>query len=137
MANTIKNIEFQNEHLKVGNKYDITTYLGLLVPGVYFILLAFLDLYQKSVDMLSVIGGFFGGLLLLLTFRIIFRSSWAKRITISEIKYIQDRTAFTGHRSLTLKLQNSKIKNLYVEPSDIPELLAQFEKHNIEIKTRG
>ncbi len=138
MANTLENIKIKEESISINDKYmDKLLLFSSLSTSLFLLLYAYKSFNNSDVDILTIITGSLGGILLILSVSSIFRNSWQKEIDLSEIDYVQDKTAFTGHRSLILRLKNKKIKNLYLEPADIPEMLTQLTQHNIPINAKG
>ncbi|AWH74680.1 hypothetical protein DCS32_11085 [Dokdonia sp. Dokd-P16] len=138
MANTLENIKLKEESISINDKHmDKLLLFSNLSTSLFLLLYTYKSFNITDVDMLTIITGLLGGLLLVLSLLSIFRNSWQKEIDLSEIDYVQDKTAFTGHRSLILRLKNKKIKNLYLEPADIPEMLRQLTQHNIPINAKG
>ena len=136
MANTLENIKLNESSISIHDKYmDRLLLFSNMTTAIFLLIYAYKSL--NDVDILTIITGSLGGVLLILSVLSIFRNSWKKEIGLSEIDYVQDKTAFTGHRSLVLRLKNKKIKNLYLESSDISELLTQLTQHNIPINAKG
>ena len=136
MANTLENIKLNELTISIHDKYmDRLLLFSNMTTAIFLLIYAYKSL--NDVDILAIITGSLGGVLLILSVLSIFRNSWKKEIGLSEIDYVQDKTAFTGHRSLVLRLKNKKIKNLYLESSDISELLTQLTQHNIPINAKG
>ena len=136
MANTLGNIKLNESSISIHDKYmDRLLLFSNMTTAIFLLIYAYKSL--NDVDILAIITGSLGGVLLILSVLSIFRNSWKKEIGLSEIDYVQDKTAFTGHRSLVLRLKNKKIKNLYLESSDIPEMLTQLTQHNIPINAKG
>ena len=138
MANTLENIKLTEESISINDKrMDELLLFSTLSTSLFLLIYAYKRVNNTDVDILTIITGSLGGVLLILSVLSIFRVSWQKEISLSEIAYIQDKTAFTGHRSLILRLKNKKMKNLFLEPADIPEMLTQLTQHNIPINTKG
>ena len=136
MANTLENIKLNELTISIHDKYmDRLLLFSNMTTAIFLLIYAYKSL--NDVDILTIITGSLGGVLLILSVLSIFRNSWKKEIGLSEIDYVQDKTAFTGHRSLVLRLKNKKIKNLYLESSDISESLTQLTQHNIPINAKG
>ena len=138
MANTLENIKVKEESISINDKHmDKLLLFSSLSTSLFLLIYAYNRFKNTDVDILTIITGSLGGVLLILSVSSIFRISWKKEIILSEIDYVQDKTAFTGHRSLVLRLKNKKIKSLFLEPVDIPEMLTQLTQHNIPINAKG
>lgn len=138
MANTLENIKLKEESISINDKHmDKLLLFSNLSIALFLLIYAYKNFDNTDIDVLTMITGSLGAALLAVGVLSVFRNSWKKEIGLSEIAYVQDKTAFTGHRSLILRLKNNKIKNLYLEPADIPEMLTQFTQHNIPINAKG
>lgn len=135
MVNTLENIELTKECISIENNQDgkLILYSNLLT-SLFLLIFTYKRLDFTNLDVLTIITGSVAIVLLLLNVISVFRISFQKEIGLSEIAYVKDKTSLTGHRSLILRLKNKKIRNLYLEPSDIPEMLSKLTQHNIPIK---
>ena len=135
MASRASDIKIENDKIILADKYSQKSILSFhSLTGSFLLLYGYKSIKEGDVDFLNITALSLGAILLLVSLLSLFTTSFSKSLEISDINYLIDKTAFTGHRSLNLKLSNGKVRQLYLEPEDIPEVKELFEINGIEEK---